>query len=66
MSARMVQLLARYIAMGCAALLGYAGVEQAEGIANEAALLIAGGLVLVGGVVADHYIHRIVTGKSNA
>lgn len=63
MSARIVQLLARYIAMAAAALLGWAGVEQCEGIANEAGTMIAGGIVLVVGVLVDHFLHRVLEKK---
>ena len=57
MKSRITQLLSRYIGMGLVALAGIIGLDDSGGL-DVHATSIATGLVGVGGMLLDLYIHR--------
>jgi hypothetical protein len=59
MQARLIQLAARYIGLGCMYLLAKLGIEYSDGqIASIVDPVMAGAGVLVT-IIVDHYLHKL-------
>lgn len=59
MNQRLVQMIARYGALGFTTLTMWLGVEVDKGNVDSIMLPIATGIVALAGIVADHYIHKL-------